>query len=109
MREIRTSGSMRGCRRRAARQRACALLYGADLLGPWRAGWGLRPRSQSLRPEHPPKCLLQDSEAPFRHALAMTNRNAGHGHKTLRKANNPLPFSRYLCADGINPKTRSNY
>ena len=34
MREIRTSGSMRGCRRRAARQRACALLYRAPALPP---------------------------------------------------------------------------
>ena len=30
MREIRTSSSMRGCRKRATAQRACALLYGAS-------------------------------------------------------------------------------
>src|SRR5580704_18967850 len=29
MRETRTSGSMRGCRKRATSRRACALLYGA--------------------------------------------------------------------------------
>src|SRR5437762_3107887 len=32
MREIRPSGSMRGCRKRAATRRACALLYGGSPL-----------------------------------------------------------------------------
>ena len=32
MRENRTSGSMRGCRKRAITRRACALLYGDPIL-----------------------------------------------------------------------------
>ena len=31
MREIRKSGSMRGCRKRAFARRACVLLYGASM------------------------------------------------------------------------------
>ena len=53
MRENRTSGSMRGCRKRATSRRACALLYGLPLVeGEVCWGMGACPhgrRSLSIR------------------------------------------------------------
>ena len=55
MRENRTSGSMRGCRKRAASRRACALLYQSPRFkkAPFLIGFG-RGRAESERRLRPP-------------------------------------------------------